>query len=73
MRTQHLRAVSAPPILQVALYARVSSDQQAEHHTIDSITPSTDGMSRLGGPCDQILWRALTGTCSLFAPLGGLL
>ena len=36
MRTPHLRAVSAPPILQVALYARVSSDQQAEHHTIDS-------------------------------------
>jgi site-specific DNA recombinase len=36
MRTPHLRAVSAPQILQVALYARVSSDQQAEHHTIDS-------------------------------------
>src|SRR6478735_2624332 len=36
MRTQHLRAVSAPQTLQVALYARVSSDQQAEHHTIDS-------------------------------------
>ncbi len=36
MRTPHLRAVSAPEILQVALYARVSSDQQAEHHTIDS-------------------------------------
>ena len=36
MRTQHLRAVSAPQTLQVALYARVSTDQQAEHHTIDS-------------------------------------
>ena len=36
MRTPHLRAVSAPQTLQVALYARVSSDQQAEHHTIDS-------------------------------------
>jgi site-specific DNA recombinase len=36
MRMPHLRAVSAPQILQVALYARVSSDQQAEHHTIDS-------------------------------------
>jgi site-specific DNA recombinase len=36
MRTQHLRAVSEPQSLQVALYARVSSDQQAEHHTIDS-------------------------------------
>ncbi|WP_246812113.1 hypothetical protein [Microvirga sp.] len=36
MRTPHLKAVSAPQILQVALYARVSSDQQAEHHTIDS-------------------------------------
>ncbi len=36
MRTQHLRAVSTPQTLQVALYARVSSDQQAEHHTIDS-------------------------------------
>ncbi|ANY83640.1 hypothetical protein BB934_35910 (plasmid) [Microvirga ossetica] len=36
MRTPHLRAVSAPQTLQVALYARVSTDQQAEHHTIDS-------------------------------------
>jgi site-specific DNA recombinase len=36
MRTPHLRAVSAPQPLQVAIYARVSSDQQAEHHTIDS-------------------------------------
>jgi site-specific DNA recombinase len=36
MRTPHLRAVSAPQTLQVALYARVSSDQQAEQHTIDS-------------------------------------
>ncbi|WP_249688939.1 recombinase family protein [Microvirga sp. 3-52] len=36
MRTPHLRTVSAPQPLQVALYARVSSDQQAEHHTIDS-------------------------------------
>jgi hypothetical protein len=36
MRTPHLRAVSAPQTLQVALYARVSSDQQAERHTIDS-------------------------------------
>jgi site-specific DNA recombinase len=36
MRTPHLRAVSAPQTLQVAIYARVSSDQQAEHHTIDS-------------------------------------
>jgi site-specific DNA recombinase len=36
MRTQHLRAVSEPQTLQVALYARVSTDQQAEHHTIDS-------------------------------------
>jgi len=36
MRTPHLRAISASQTLQVALYARVSSDQQAEHHTIDS-------------------------------------
>jgi site-specific DNA recombinase len=36
MRTPHLRAISAPLTVQVALYARVSSDQQAEHHTIDS-------------------------------------
>jgi site-specific DNA recombinase len=36
MRTPHLRAISAPQTVQVALYARVCSDQQAEHHTIDS-------------------------------------
>ncbi len=36
MRILHLRATSIPENLQVAIYARVSSDQQAEHHTIDS-------------------------------------
>lgn len=36
MRAPHLRAALALENLQVALYARVSSDQQAEHHTIDS-------------------------------------
>jgi site-specific DNA recombinase len=36
MRTPHLGTASAPQPLQVALYVRVSSDQQAEHHTIDS-------------------------------------
>lgn len=36
MRAPHLRAARALENLQVALYARVSSDQQAEHHTIDS-------------------------------------
>ena len=36
MRALHLRAALALENLQVALYARVSSDQQAEHHTIDS-------------------------------------
>jgi site-specific DNA recombinase len=36
MRTQHLRAVPPPASLQAAIYARVSSDQQAERHTIDS-------------------------------------
>lgn len=35
MTTQHLR-VASPADLQVAIYARVSSDQQAERHTIDS-------------------------------------
>lgn len=36
MRAQHLRAVPPPAPLEVAIYARVSSDQQAERHTIDS-------------------------------------
>src|SRR4051812_28505360 len=36
MRAQHLRVASSPGDLQVAIYARVSSDQQAERHTIDS-------------------------------------
>src|ERR1700761_1584809 len=36
MTTQHLRVASPPADLQVATYARVSSDQQAERHTIDS-------------------------------------
>ena len=35
-RTKHLRIVSPPAPLEVAIYARVSSDQQAERHTIDS-------------------------------------
>ena len=36
MTTQHLRVASPPADRQVAIYARVSSDQQAERHTIDS-------------------------------------
>src|SRR6185369_9884820 len=36
MRARHLRVASPPANLQVAIYARVSSDQQAERHTIDS-------------------------------------
>jgi site-specific DNA recombinase len=36
MRNRQLRIVSPPAPLEVALYARVSSDQQAERHTIDS-------------------------------------
>ena len=36
MTSCHLRTVPAPASLQVAAYARVSSDQQAERHTIDS-------------------------------------
>ena len=36
MRTQHLRVAPPSRDLQVAIYARVSSDQQAERHTIDS-------------------------------------
>ena len=36
MRAQHLRVASPSGDLQVAIYARVSSDQQAERHTIDS-------------------------------------
>ena len=36
MRAQHLRVAPPPGDLRVAIYARVSSDQQAERHTIDS-------------------------------------
>ena len=36
MRARHLRVAPPPGDLQVAIYARVSSDQQAERHTIDS-------------------------------------
>ncbi len=36
MTPQNLRVASPPADLQVAIYARVSSDQQAERHTIDS-------------------------------------
>ncbi len=36
MRSHHLRVVPPPTPLRVAIYARVSSDQQAERQTIDS-------------------------------------
>jgi len=36
MRAKHLRTVPPPAPPEVAIYARVSSDQQAERHTIDS-------------------------------------
>jgi site-specific DNA recombinase len=36
MTTQHLKVTSPSGERQVAVYARVSSDQQAERHTIDS-------------------------------------
>ena len=36
MRAQHLKVMSPSGSRQVAIYARVSSDQQAERHTIDS-------------------------------------
>ena len=36
MSRQRLRVVSPPALPEVAIYARVSSDQQAERHTIDS-------------------------------------
>ena len=36
MSRQRLRVVSPPARQEVAIYARVSSDQQAERHTIDS-------------------------------------
>jgi site-specific DNA recombinase len=36
VRNRHLSIVSPPAPLEVAIYARVSSDQQAERHTIDS-------------------------------------
>jgi site-specific DNA recombinase len=36
MSRQRLRIVSPPALQEVAIYARVSSDQQAERHTIDS-------------------------------------
>ena len=36
MRSHRLNVVPSPTQLQVAIYARVSSDQQAERQTIDS-------------------------------------
>ena len=36
MRSRHLRIVAPPAPLRAAIYARVSSDQQAERQTIDS-------------------------------------
>jgi site-specific DNA recombinase len=36
MRNQHLKVVPPPAPLEAAIYARVSSDQQAERHTVDS-------------------------------------
>src|SRR3954471_24631129 len=36
MTTRFPRSLPSPPPLQAAIYARVSSDQQAERHTIDS-------------------------------------
>ena len=36
MRNQHMKVVPPPAPLEAAIYARVSSDQQAERHTIDS-------------------------------------
>lgn len=51
MITQHLRAVSAPQTLQVALYAWVSSDQQAEHHTIDSQLAELTARAQQDGYC----------------------
>jgi site-specific DNA recombinase len=51
MRTPHLRAVSPPQTLQVALYARVSSDQQAEHHTIDSQLAELIARAQQEGHC----------------------
>ena len=51
MRTPHLRAAPAPPTLQIALYARVSSDQQAEHHTIDSQLAELTARAQQDGHC----------------------
>ena len=58
MRTQHLRAVSAPQTLQVAIYARVSSDQQAERHTIDSQLAELNARAVQDGHCvrDDLLF-----------------
>ena len=36
MRSRHLKVVPPPAPPRAAIYARVSSDQQAERHTIDS-------------------------------------
>ena len=36
MTARFPRSLPPPPPLQAAIYARVSSDQQAERHTIDS-------------------------------------
>ena len=49
MRTQQLRAVSEPQTLQVALYARVSSDQQAEAGTIASQVEDLNNRAKADG------------------------
>jgi predicted site-specific integrase-resolvase len=65
MRTPHLRAVSAPQTLQVAIYARVSSDQQAEHHTIDSqLAELTARVARTATTCGRICGSSTTATAA---------
>jgi site-specific DNA recombinase len=46
MRSQRLKAVPSPAPLQVAIYARVSSDQQAERQTIDSQLSELQALAR---------------------------
>ena len=58
MRIQPLRTALAPESLQVAIYARVSSDQQAEHHTIDSQLAELTARAVQDGHCieDDLLF-----------------
>jgi site-specific DNA recombinase len=66
MRIQPLRTALAPESLQVAIYARVSSDQQAEHHTIDSQLAELTARAVQDGHCIEEI--CCSSTMAIVAP-----